>query len=234
MSDIEDYSGPSKDHGEKKGQDALGGANKKMVKPPAKPQVPRMLIWTGGMLAPLEKTLWPQKDLQDRRKKTPIPSLRAALESRQQFDSVEKESTVPAFKARGYSIPSPDANDVLRKFNRDIRLVAAGVFGVLLLTAWAFVIFVPERADEATFLRSIHLSTNGSSGAVTSATLLADQRSTASYSKENPGRMEVPGTSIPSPGGSRRSKIVDRALHLDNRPIRSCRAMWVMRRSIAG
>jgi hypothetical protein len=32
MSDIEDYSGPSKDHGEKKGQDALGGANKKMVK----------------------------------------------------------------------------------------------------------------------------------------------------------------------------------------------------------
>jgi hypothetical protein len=31
---------------------------------------------------------------------------------------------------------------------------------------------------------------------------MADQRSTASYSKENPGRMEVPGTSIPSPAAS--------------------------------
>jgi hypothetical protein len=32
MSDIEDYPGPSKDHGEKKGQDALGGASKKWSK----------------------------------------------------------------------------------------------------------------------------------------------------------------------------------------------------------
>ena len=37
------------------------------------------------------------------------------------------------------------ADDVLKRFNRDTGFVAALVFGVLLLTAWAFVVLVPER-----------------------------------------------------------------------------------------
>ena len=113
------------------------------------------------------------------------------------------------------------ADDVLKRFNRDTRFVAVGVFGVLLLTALGFVFLVPERhpvtaglswsasqtksgsslpADDATLFRSAHMSTNKASSAVTSATLLlADQGSTASSSKENPGRTEAAGTSIPSP-----------------------------------
>src|SRR5262249_14839050 len=91
------------------------------------------------------------------------------------------------------------ADDVLKRFNRDTRFVAAAVFGVLLLTAWAFVVLVPERhpvtaglswsasqtksgsslpADDATLFRSAHMSTNKASSAVTSVTLLlADQGS---------------------------------------------------------
>jgi hypothetical protein len=37
------------------------------------------------------------------------------------------------------------ADDVLKRFNRDTRFVASGVFGVLLLTALGFVFLVPER-----------------------------------------------------------------------------------------
>ena len=113
------------------------------------------------------------------------------------------------------------ADDVLKRFNRDTHFVAAGVFGVLLLTAWAFVVLVPERhpvtpglswsasqtksgssppADDATLFRSAHVSTKRASSAVTAAALLlADQGSTASFSKENPGWTEAAETSIPSP-----------------------------------
>src|SRR5262249_15768227 len=109
-------------------------------------------------------------------------------------------------------------------FNGNTRSVAAGVFGVLHLTAWAFIVLVPERypitaglssrasqaksgsslpRDDATLFRSTHVSTNGSSSAVTSATLLlADQGATARSSKENPGGAEAAGTSIPSPASS--------------------------------
>jgi hypothetical protein len=137
-----------------------------------------------------------------------VQSVCPESEWRQEFVSGDRDSTKSV------------ADNVLKRFNRDTRLVVAGVFGVLLLTVWAFVVLVPERhglswragqaksrsslpEDDATLFRSTHVSTNGSSSAVTSATLLqGDQGSTASSSKENPGRTEAAGTSIPSPAAS--------------------------------
>ena len=141
-----------------------------------------------------------------------MQSVGSESEWRQQFVSGDRDSTESV------------ADEVFQRFNRDTRLVAAGVFGVLLLTAWAFVVLVPERhprtaglswsagqaksrsslpGDDARLLRSTNVSTNGTSSAVASATLLlADQESTASSSKENPGRTEAAGASIPSPAAS--------------------------------
>ena len=114
--------------------------------------------------------------------------LRPEPESHQQFDSTDRESTAPAFQAREHSISWLDANDVLRKFNRDTRWVAAGLLGTLLLAALAFVVLLPERhtmtavlserasqaesgssrnENAATGFRSTDLSANLSTSAVT-------------------------------------------------------------------
>jgi hypothetical protein len=74
-----------------------------------------------------------------------VQGLRSESESRQQFLSADRKSTAPAFQAREHSIPSPDANDVLRKFNRDSHWVAAGLLGTVLLAASALVVLLPER-----------------------------------------------------------------------------------------
>jgi hypothetical protein len=71
-----------------------------------------------------------------------MQGLRSQPESRQQIDG---ESTVPAFQAREHSVHWPDANDVLRKFNRDSHWVAAGLLGTMLLAASAFFVLLPER-----------------------------------------------------------------------------------------
>jgi hypothetical protein len=62
-----------------------------------------------------------------------VQSVGSESEWRQQFVSGDRDSTESV------------ADEVFQRFNRDTRLVAAGVFGVLLLTAWAFVVLVPER-----------------------------------------------------------------------------------------
>jgi hypothetical protein len=63
MSDIEDYSGPSKDHGEKKGQDALGGANKKMVKATGKTPGPPNANLDRRHAGPLWRKLYGRKKI---------------------------------------------------------------------------------------------------------------------------------------------------------------------------
>ena len=74
-----------------------------------------------------------------------MQGLHSQPESRQQFDSIDRGSAAPAFQAWEHSIPSPDANDVLRKFDRNTCWVAAGLLGTLLLAALAFVVLLPER-----------------------------------------------------------------------------------------
>jgi hypothetical protein len=74
--------------------------------------------------------------------------LRSEPESPQQFVSIDRESrefAAPAFQTREHSITSPGANEVLRKFNRHTRWVAAGLSGTLLFAALAFVVLLPER-----------------------------------------------------------------------------------------
>jgi hypothetical protein len=167
-----------------------------------------------------------------------VQGLRSEPESRQQFVSADRKSTAPAFQAREHSIPSPDANDALRKFNRDTRRVAAGLLGILILAALIFVVLFPERhamtaglserasqptsdssrnEDAATRFRSTDLNAGISTSAVTWVTLpLGEQRSSESSSKESLGRTGFSGGSAPSlvlalsPEINHRSALVNR------------------------
>ena len=141
-----------------------------------------------------------------------MQGLRSEPESRQQFVSADEESrefAAPALQTREHASACPDANEVLREFNRGTRWVAAGLLGILLLAAFAFVVLLPERhartavlserasqaesvssrnENAATGFRSTDLSANLSTRAVTPVTLpLVEQRSSEVHSLRNGG-----------------------------------------------
>jgi hypothetical protein len=72
-----------------------------------------------------------------------VQGSRSEPESRQQFVFADRESrefAMPALQTQGSG-----TNEVLRKFDRDTRWVAAGLLSVLLLAALVFVGLFPER-----------------------------------------------------------------------------------------
>jgi hypothetical protein len=145
-------------------------------------------------------------------------------EYRQQVVSADRESR--EFAAPAYSIICPCANDVLRKFDRDTRWIAAGLLGSLLLAAMAFVVLVPERhtmtaglsertksgswptGDAATLFRSTDMIANMSTSGATPVTLpLVAPRSFESPSKESLERTETAGGLRPPPVPASRPEI---------------------------
>jgi hypothetical protein len=113
------------------------------------------------------------------------------------------------------------ADNVLRKFNRDTHLVAVGLWGILLLGAWACLVLMQKHrppksgltetisqaksdssptAEADTFFTEKELNTNRSLGAETSVkSLPADPKATEPSSKESLGWAEIAGGSTPSP-----------------------------------
>jgi len=110
---------------------------------------------------------------------------------------------------------------VLRKFNRDTRSVAVGLWGILVLVAWADVVLTQKRhppkggltkitsqaksdssptAGTATRFTRTELSANRSSGAVTSIdSPLPDQTPAEHSPKETVGWTQIAVGSTPSP-----------------------------------
>ena len=107
-------------------------------------------------------------------------------------DRESREFAAPSLEAGKDSTTSPDANDVLQKFNPDTLWVAAGLLGALLLAALAFAVLLSERhtvtevlfesasqaesgspqnENAATGFRSTDLSASPSRSAVTPGTL---------------------------------------------------------------
>ena len=103
-----------------------------------------------------------------------MQGLRSEPESRQELVSADRESrefAVPALQTREHSA-SCGTNEVLRKFNRDTRWVAAGLLCILLLAALVFVVLFPERhAATAGFSERASQLTSNSSPAENAATL---------------------------------------------------------------
>ena len=111
--------------------------------------------------------------------------------------------------------------NVLRNFNCDTRSVAVGLWGILLLAAWACLVLMQAHrppksgltetisqaksdssptAEAATFFTKKELNTNGSPSAATSLkSLPADPKPTEPSSKESFGWAEIAGGSTPSP-----------------------------------
>jgi hypothetical protein len=77
-----------------------------------------------------------------------VQGLPSEPEPRRQFVFADRDSRrfgMPALRTRGHSIACSGTNEVLRKFDRDTRWVAAGLLGILLLAALVFVGLFPER-----------------------------------------------------------------------------------------
>jgi len=113
------------------------------------------------------------------------------------------------------------SNNVLRKCNRDSCSVAVGLWGILILGAWACVVLTEKRhprkggltemtsqakcdsspnPGSATGFTRTDLSANGSSGAVISAkSPVAHQRPTEGSPKESLGWAQITAGSTPSP-----------------------------------
>jgi hypothetical protein len=110
---------------------------------------------------------------------------------------------------------------VLRKFNRDTHSVAVGLWGILVLAAWACVVLTQKRhppkgdltertspaqsessspAATAADLTRTDFSANRSSGAVAPAkSPLSDQKPTERFPKESLGWTQIAAGSTPSP-----------------------------------
>ena len=104
-----------------------------------------------------------------------MQGLRPEPESHRQFVFADRESrefAVPALQTREHSIASSGTNEVLRKFNRDTRWVAAGLLCILLLAALVFVVLFPERHTmTAGFSEKASQAKSGSSPAENATTL---------------------------------------------------------------
>jgi hypothetical protein len=129
-----------------------------------------------------------------------------------------KERYDPGLESREHSIACPGTNDVLRRFSRDSRCLAAGVLGVVVFTALAFAALVPERysktanlprqmsqpksgyllnADFATLFSGGNLS--ASTSRVTSGTAASVDQGFAEFSSdENLARMEAVAAPTPN------------------------------------
>jgi hypothetical protein len=120
-----------------------------------------------------------------------------------------------------HSIAYPGPNEVLRRFNRDSRCLAAGVLGVVVCTALAFAALVPERyskkadltkqtsqaktgyllnTDFATLFSGGNLSAKRSTNQVTSGTPASVDQGFAEFSSdENLAPMEAIAAPTPNP-----------------------------------
>jgi hypothetical protein len=127
----------------------------------------------------------------------------------------------PALESREHSIAYPGTNDVLRRFSRDSRCLAAGVLGVVVFTALAFAALVPERysktadlprqtsqaisgyllnADFATLFSGGNFSAKRSTSQVTSGTAASVDQGFAEFSSgENLARMATVAAPTPNP-----------------------------------
>jgi hypothetical protein len=145
-------------------------------------------------------------------------TLESAIRS---YPRKSKERYDPALESREHSKAYPGPNDVLRRFNRDSRCLAAGVFGVVVFTALAFAALVPERysktadltkqtsqaksgyllnADFATLFSGGNLSAKRSTSQVTSGTAASVDQGFAEFSSgENLARMESVAAPTPNP-----------------------------------
>jgi hypothetical protein len=132
-----------------------------------------------------------------------------------------KERYDPALESREHSKAYPGPNDVLRRFNRDSRCLAAGVFGVVVFTALAFAALVPERyskkadltkqtsqvksgyllnAGFPTLFSGGNLNAKRPTSQVTSGTAASVDQGFAEYSSdENLARMEAVAAPTPDP-----------------------------------
>jgi len=96
-------------------------------------------------------------------------------ESRQQLvfaDRASREFAMPALQTREHSIACSCTNEVLRKFDRDTRLVAAGLLSILLLALVFVVLFREDHTMTAGFSERASQTESGSSPAENAATLL--------------------------------------------------------------
>jgi hypothetical protein len=144
-------------------------------------------------------------------------TLESAIRS---YPRKSKERYDPALESREHSIAYPGPSDVLRRFNRDSRCLAAGVFGLVVFTALAFAALVPERysktadltkqtsqakfgllnADFATLFSGGNLSAKRSTSQVTSGTAASVDQGCAEFSSgENLARMEAVAAPTPNP-----------------------------------
>src|ERR1700693_2129606 len=145
-------------------------------------------------------------------------TLESAIRS---YPRKSKERYDPALDSREHSKAYPGPNDVLRRFNRDSRCLAAGVFGVVVFTALAFAALVPERyskkadltkqtsqansgyllnADFATLFSGGNLSAKRSTSQVTSGTAASVDQGFAEFSSgETLARMEAVAAPTPNP-----------------------------------
>jgi hypothetical protein len=145
-------------------------------------------------------------------------TLESAIRS---YPRKSKERYDPALEIREHSMAYPGPNDVLRRFNRDSRCLAAGVLGVVVFTALAFAALVPERysktaglpkqtsqaksgyllnADFATLFSGGNSSAKNSTSQVTSGPAASVDQGFAEYSSdENLARMEAVAAPTPNP-----------------------------------
>jgi hypothetical protein len=145
-------------------------------------------------------------------------TLESAIRS---YPRKSKERYDPALESREHSKAYPGPNDVLRRFNRDSRCLAAGVFGVVVFTALAFAALVPERyskkadltkqtsqvksgyllnAGFPTLFSGGNLNAKRPKSQVTSGTAASVDQGFAEYSSdENLARMEAVAAPTPDP-----------------------------------